>query len=325
MPTSIPQNMKAVALDHFGGPEVLGVKTLPVPECGDDEILIKVEAAGIGQWDEWERQGGMADLVEGGPRFPYVQGSDGAGEVVAVGRNITRFKVGDRVYAYGFGNPKGGFYAEYAAVKASNAARVPKGLTTEEAGALAADGITGLLGLEEHLKLKPDERLLVFGANGGIGHIAVQLAKRLGAKVLAIASGDDGVKLARRLGADAAAEGHRKENVESACREFAPDGLDAALVLAGGDTCEAALAHVKKGGRIAYPNGVEPEPEGPEGVEVIAYDGIPSERAFERLNELIEAGPFHVNIGHLYAMEEAARAQQAALEHHLGKLALKIH
>jgi NADPH:quinone reductase len=325
MSITIPDKMQAAALDRFGGPEVLGIKTLPVPQCGDDEILIRVDAAGVGVWDPWEREGEMAEMMGGSPKFPYIPGTDGAGEVVAVGKNVERFQEGDRVYAYGFGNPKGGFYAEYTAVKAQQAARIPKGMKVEEAAALAADGITALRGLEDHLQLKEGQRLLIFGANGGVGHIALQLAKRMGARVLAIASGDDGVELARRLGADAVAEGHKTDDVEKACREFAPEGVDAALVLACSDSCQRALQQVRRGGRIAHPNGVDPRPKGPEGVDVIAYDGIPSERVLERLNELIEAGPFHLNIGHLYTLEEAARAQQEVLKHHLGKLALRIH
>ena len=96
MAPSIPDKMKAAALDRFGGPEVLGIKTVPVPTCGDDEILIRVEGAGVGVWDSLEREGEMAGMMEGKPHFPYVPGADGAGAVMAVGRNVRRFKVGDR-------------------------------------------------------------------------------------------------------------------------------------------------------------------------------------------------------------------------------------
>lgn len=324
MPENIPEKMQAAALDRFGGPEVIEVKTLPVPECGEDEILIRVESAGVGAWDHWERQGEMAEMIEGGPKFPYIPGSDGAGVVVATGKKVERFAEGDRVYAYAFGNRKGGFYAEYAAIPAKHAAKVPAGITVQEAGALAADGVTGLLGLEKHLGVAPGDTLLIFGANGGIGHIAIQLAKRLGAKVLAIASGKDGVELAQRLGADRVVEGHSVEDVERACGEFAPEGIDKALVLACSESCDVAMKRIKRGGRIAYPNGVDPRPKSPEGVDATAYDGVPSQEALERLNELISQGPFHLEIGHLYAMEEAAKAQEDVLKHHLGKLALRI-
>jgi NADPH2:quinone reductase len=318
--TEVPEMMKAVALGGFGGPDVLEVETLSVPGCGDDEILIRVDAAGVGVWDPWEREGGMADMM-GRPRFPYVPGSDGAGEVVALGRDVTRFAKGDRVYAYGFGNPKGGFYAEYAAVPAHHAARIPRGLSVEQAGVLAVDGITALRGLD-HLALEPGQRLLIVGASGGIGHIALQLAKRMGARVLAAASGADGLALVRRLGADGAVDGHDREALAQACQDFGPD---AALVLACDDVCQRALKHVPKGGRIAYPHGVEPAPVGPEGVDVIGYDGVPDPQILDRLNGLIESGPFDVAVSQIYPLEEAAKAQAQVQKHHVGKLALRVH
>ena len=124
---------------------------------------------------------------------------------------------------------------------------------------------------------------MIFGASGGIGHIAVQLAKRIGAEVLAVASEADGVALVRRLGADAAVDG-RHDDVAKAVARFAPGGLDAALILVGGAVVDEALATMKKGGRVAHPNGVEPEPHAPKGVRVRGYDGKPSREAFERLN-----------------------------------------
>lgn len=321
MATSVPETMKAVALERFGGPDALAPETLPVPTCGDDEILIRVDTAGIGVWDPWLREGGMAEMVEGEPDFPYVLGSDGAGEVVAVGRDVTRFSSGDRVYAYGFGNPKGGFYAEYAAVPAQHAARIPKGMAVEEAAVLAVDGITALRGLDE-LNLRRGQHLLIVGASGGVGHIALQLAKRMGIAVLAAASGADGLELVRRLGADVAVDGHGREALGQASKEFAPD---AALVLACNDICQAALQHVRPGGRIAYPNGVEPAPSGPEGVEVISYDGIPDQEIFDRLNGLVESAPFRVAVSQIFPLEEAGAAQERSQKHHIGKLALRIH
>jgi NADPH:quinone reductase-like Zn-dependent oxidoreductase len=165
---------------------------------------------------------------------------------------------------------------------------------------------------------------MVFGASGGIGHIAVQLAKRMGARVLAVASGSDGVQLVRRLGADEAIDGHRQDPAEAA-RRFATHGLDAALVLVSGEGLSEALETVKKAGRVAYPNGVEPEPEVPEGVRLLGYDGTPGREAFDRLNRLIGSGPFHVELGGVYPLEDAARAHREIDQHHLGKLALRVH
>jgi NADPH:quinone reductase-like Zn-dependent oxidoreductase len=253
-------------------------------------------------------------------RFPKVIGNDGAGEVVAVGSRVKQFQQGDRVYAFSM---TGGFYAEYAAVKQDSVAKLPRGLTAEQAGALGADGITALCGLQDVLHLARGQKLLLFGASGGIGHFAVQLAKRMGAEVFAVASGDDGVALVRRLGADEAVDG-KHGAVAEALRRFAPDGVDAALVLAHGKGLETALGQIRKGGRLAWPNGVEPAPSAPEGVAAQAYDGVPSPEMFEQLNALIAQAPFHVEVTY-YALEDAMQAHRDVERHHLGKLALRMH
>lgn len=318
MQASIPAQMRAAAFDRYGGPEVLHTETLQVPKPGSKEVLIRLDTAGIGAWDPYVRSGEV-ELGQSG--FPRIIGNDGAGEVVAVGDGVRRFRIGDRVYAYSF---EAGFYAEYAAVKEDDVAPIPRGLSAGEAGVLGADGVTAVRGLDDQLHLAAGQTLLVYGASGGIGHLAVQLAKRMGARVLAVASGRDGVELVRRLGADAAVDGKR-DDVARAGRDFAPGGLDAALVLVHGESLDPALSAMRKGGRIAHPNGVEPAPTAPPGVTLLAYDGEPGRAAFERLNRLIAAGPFHVELGRVYALEEAARAHREIGQHHLGKLALRIH
>ncbi|ABS24703.1 NADP-dependent oxidoreductase [Anaeromyxobacter sp. Fw109-5] len=318
MQASVPAQMRAAAFDRYGGPEVLHTETLPVPQPGPTQVLIRLDSAGIGAWDPYLRSG----EVELGPSgFPRVIGNDGAGEVVAVGDRVRGFRIGDRVYAYSF---DAGFYAEYVAVNEDEVAQIPRGLSAEEAGVLGADGVTAVRGLDDQLHLGPGQTLLVYGASGGIGHLAVQLAKRMGARVLAVASGRDGVELVRRLGADAAVDGKR-DDVARAARDFAPAGLDAALVLVHGESLDPALSAMRKGGRVAHPNGVEPAPTAPPGVTLLSYDGQPGRDAFEQLNRLIGAGPFHVEIGRVYALDDAARAHREIGRHHLGKLALRIH
>jgi NADPH:quinone reductase-like Zn-dependent oxidoreductase len=322
MTVTAQKTMQAVAMDRFGGPETLSLRALPVPEIGPDELLIRVESAGVGVWDPFEREGGFAKLFGVEPRFPYVLGSDGAGTVAAIGRQVTRFKESDRVYGCSLASPKGGFYAEYAVVKADNAAHIPATLSTAEAGALMVDAITALRGLDDTLGLQGRESLLILGASGGIGHLAVQLAKRLGARVLAAASGEDGVALARRLGADAVVNG-RRDDLAAAARAFAPGGLDAALLTAGGEPAERALAAVRIGGRAAYPHGVEPAPQPRPGVSVQSYDGTPDPQVIGKLNRLIESGPFEVHIARTFPLAQAADAHRALDTHYLGKLALR--
>jgi NADPH:quinone reductase len=322
MTATSTQSMKAVAIDRFGGVETLSVKSLPVPQVGDDDLLIHVESAGVGAWDPFEREGGFAKLLERKPKFPYVLGSDGAGTVAAVGRKVTGFSEGDCVYACSLANPKGGFYAEYATAKADNAALVPDKISTKEAGALMVDAVTALCGLDKSLRLKKGESVMIIGASGGIGHLAVQFAKRMGARVLAIASGKDGVELAKKIDADAVADG-RHDDLALAAQEFAPDGVDAALVTAGGPDVDIALTAIRDGGRIAYPNGVEPAPNVRQGIAVETYDGTPDPEVIEKVNRLIEAGPFHVHIDQTFRLDQAAEAHRALDAHHIGKLALQ--
>ena len=225
------------------------------------------------------------------------------------------------MYGYNALSAKNGFYAEYTVLKADEIAPLPKGLSLEAGGAMPADAITALCGLEI-LALQPGENLVVFGASGGIGHLAVQLAKRMRARVLAVASGKDGVALVRTLGADAAVDGHGGE-VGQAARAFAPDGIGAALVTASGDGLDEALDSLRTGARVAYPHGVEPEPQHRAGVDLHAYDGRATPELFERLNRWIEAGPFTVCVAATYSLDRAAVAHRALSQHRLGKLALK--
>jgi NADPH:quinone reductase len=317
------KTMRAVALDKFGGPETLRVQNVPIPDIGPKEVLIRTEAAGVGVWDPFEREGGFVKMMGRKPKFPYVLGTDGAGTIAAVGKEVSSFKPGDRVYALELANPKGGFYADYAAVTADNVSLIPGDLTMEQAAVLPTDAVTALTGLERVLRLQPGESLMIVGASGGIGHLAIQLAKRLGAHVFAVASGGDGVALAKKLGAEIAVDG-KGDNVLEAAREFAPKGIDAALVTAGGDKTDRALSAIRKGGRIAHPNGVMPEPRGPAGVQIESYDGEANPAIIKRVNSLIEAGPFEVHVDRTFPMEEVAEAQKALNEHHLGKIALRV-
>ncbi|WP_213164019.1 alcohol dehydrogenase catalytic domain-containing protein [Kaustia mangrovi] len=168
MEKAVPDRMRAAAIDRFGGVDAFKVQSLSVPEIDRDEVLVRVEAVGVGVWDQWERQGAFFDLFRERhgfePRFPYIVGFDGAGTIAAVGEAVQRFKVGDRVYADRHINPKGGFYAEYVAVKADFVAHIPGSLTVEQAGAMPVDAITALLGLDDVLGLEKGEALMVFGA-----------------------------------------------------------------------------------------------------------------------------------------------------------------
>jgi NADPH:quinone reductase len=315
----IPNEMRAAVFDHYGKPSVVHVETVPIPKLGKHDVLVQVAIAGVGTWDPALVGGEFKDVdVE----LPRVVGSDGAGTVAAVGSGVKRFVHGDRVYGWGFGNRKGGFFAEYAAIPERDLAKIPDAFSFEDTGPLAVAGITAMQGLE-HLDLDEGDDLVIFGASGGVGHVAVQLAEILGLRVFAVASRDDGVELARKLGADAVAEGHARTLLHE-LREFAPDGFDGALVFAGAKGWGRELELVRRGGVIAYPEGVEPAPDVPTGRKRKTYNGEDSPAAFARLTELIERGPFKLELAQTYPLDAIAKALHDVQHHHVGKLAIKI-
>jgi NADPH2:quinone reductase len=312
--------MRAAAIDRFGGPEVLTIHELPIPKISAQEVLIRIDTAGVGMWDVRVRQGKWAESEE----FPMILGSDGSGIVAAVGAQVRRFKAGERVYSYSYGGPKGGFYAEYVAVAASKVARVPASLDMLHAGGLATIGLTALQGVDDALQIKPGEKVIIHGGSGNVGMIALQFAKMRGARVLATASGTDGIELVRRLGAHAAVDGKR-DDILAAAREFAPGGVDAVLAFVGGKELTRCLDALRKGGRVAYANGVEPEPRKRKGIRMKAYDGLPGVREFERFGRAVEEADLQVPIAAGFELAEAADAHRFMEKGHvLGKVVLRV-
>src|SRR5687768_593964 len=320
--SAIPATMRAAAMSSFGDPDVLTIRSLPVPQPNANEVLIAVLAAGVGSWDPEIRSGKWAE--DDDTEFPLIPGIDGCGTVAAVGTNVTRFAVGDFVYAYSYENPKGGFCAEYVAVAASKVASVPEGLDAITAGALPAIGLTALQGVDDAAEIEPGESVIVHGASGNVGMMAVAFAKLRGARVLAVASGKDGVELVRGLGADEAIDGKRADIAGSAA-EFAPDGVDAVLAFVGGKELTRCLDAVKERGRLAYPNGVEPEPRKRRGLKITGYDAESGVRQFERLNAAIEESVLRVPIAAVFPLDEIARAHKRIEQGHvIGKVVLDV-
>jgi NADPH:quinone reductase-like Zn-dependent oxidoreductase len=303
--------MKAAAIDEFGPPSVLTIHELPVPEPGPNEVLIALYAAGVGVWDAEVRQGRWP---EGRPKFPIVLGTDGAGIVAGTGANVRDFHISDRVWASEFINPKGGFYAEYVVVDENHVSLVPRRLDLLHAGAATATGLTAIQGVEIHLRVRAVDTVLIFGASGAVGSLAVQFAK----------SGADAKALVKQLGADKVIDPTSEVAVKQV-RAFAPNGIDALLALAGGDSLQRLLALVRPGGRVAYPNGVEPEPKSPPKVELVPYDAEASPREFSRLNHGVDAARLRVPIAAVRRLEEAAQAHERIEKGHVhGRIALQI-
>ena len=321
--TSNGRQMNAMTIDGFGGPDVFKARSVPVPDVGPDDVLVKVQFAGVGVWDAAMRDGKMEAQKPEGVGLPRVLGADGSGTVEAVGTNVTGFAAGDAVYAYGFFNPKGGLYAQYAAVPSTQVAKLPETMDLEQAGILAVPGLTALRGVDDTLGVSDGYKLLIFGASGGVGLPAVQLARILGGSVLAVVSSAEGSDAVRDAGADQVVNS-KEQDLASAVDAFAPDGLDGVLALVGAPGLEVATGKVKRGGRVAFPGGVQPEPTAPDGVEVKMYMGAPGREALDRLNALIAKGPFLMHVAGRMPLVDVAKAHEALKGTHVGRLVLTI-
>lgn len=318
----VPAEMEAMAIDKFGPPSALTRHTVPVPRPGPKEVLIALDVAGVGIWDAKIRDGSWA---EGDVKFPLVLGTDGAGVVVETGERVRRLAIGDRVWGYAFGSPKGGFYAEYVAVDADNVARTPSHLTILEAGAGAVTGLTALQGVADHLDVKRGETVLIFGASGAVGTLAVEFAARLRrARVIAVASGSAPRAVLEKLGAESVVDG-RARGARDQIEAAAGDGLDAILALAGSPVLNACVGMLKRGGRVAYPNGVEPEPRKRPRVRKIGYDAEVNSLELARLGRAAEAIRLTVPVAASYALAQAAKAHARVERGHLvGRVVLRI-
>jgi NADPH:quinone reductase-like Zn-dependent oxidoreductase len=319
----LPTTMRAAAIDQFGEPGVLTIHTLPVPTPGPHEVLIQVHAAGVGVWDAAMRRGEYADGTE---KFPIVLGSDGAGIVAAHGADVPAVKYADlEVWASEYGNPKGGFYAEYVAVDVNHVGKLPPQLTLLEAGASCATGLTALQGIDDHIQLRERETILIFGATGAVGTLAVQFAAHhREAHVIGTASTAGGEQTIRDLGAEHVLD-PREPNAAERLRSLAPHGLNAILALAGGAVLEQCADQLVAGGRLAYPNGVTPEPRKRDNVRVIAYDAVAGKEEFERLNRAVAEAHLQVVIAKTFKLEEAAQAHRLLERGHvIGRIVLQV-
>jgi NADPH:quinone reductase-like Zn-dependent oxidoreductase len=191
--------VKAIVQDTYGSPDVLELRDIDRPVARDDEVLVRVHAAGLDQ-GVWHLMAGLPYLVRimgfglRAPKDP-VRGSDVAGVVEAVGSDVTRFKPGDDVFGIGQGS-----YAEYVRAREDKLAPKPASLTFEQAAAVPISGLTALQGLRDHGQVGPGQKVLIIGASGGVGTYAVQLAKAFGAEVTGVCSTTK-VDMVRSIGA----------------------------------------------------------------------------------------------------------------------------
>lgn len=334
--------MKAVRLHSFGGPEVLHPEVVPVPVVGPGEVLVRVVAVGVNPPDWYVREGfpDVPPEVMPAPRLPMIPGSDVSGVVVAVADDVAGeaggLAVGDEVFGMlRFPGLDGSAYAEYVAAPATDLARKPAGIDHVHAAGAAMAGLTAWqflieLGHDQPSPFQPaphrpvalhtGTQVLVNGAAGGVGHLALQLVKWKGAHVTAVASGSHESFL-RDLGADAYID-YTKDRPEEVARD-----LDLVLDAVGGAGSSRLLRTLKRGGAIfpVYPAEYDADELAERGV-ITSITQVRSNGAqLAELAALLDAGTVTVAIDSTYPLTDAAQAHRRAAEGHLqGKIVLTV-
>jgi NADPH:quinone reductase-like Zn-dependent oxidoreductase len=306
-------SMHAVRFHEYGPPSVLVVDEVERPDPKAGEVLIRVHAAGVNPVD-WKFRAGY--LKEYAPlTLPHAPGLDLAGTVEALGDGVTGFAIGDRVFGRGVGT-----YAEFAVAPETTIARIPDGVSFEQAAPLHVGGETAWVGLFDTAHLEPGQRLLVQGGAGGVGSIAVQLGHWKGAYVIATASAEN-VEFVRSLGADEVID-YTSVNVEDAVHD-----VDVVLDTVGGDVTAHSWSVLKPGGILVAVAGMpDTETAATRGVRTSGV-GHPAETrpVLEQLAQLVASGDVKPQIGQIFRLEDAPQAHAASeTGHGRGRILLKV-
>jgi NADPH:quinone reductase-like Zn-dependent oxidoreductase len=319
MPHEDEEKMEAAAIERFGGLDELKILELPKPKPEAGEVLIRIRAAGVGNWDTLQR---MGEFSSGHQEFPLILGAECAGDVELLGANVHSLGVGDAVYSYFFG--KQGAYAQYVAIKAEEVARKPASLSYVEAAGVPVDAVTAHQAIVDELKVQPAEWCFIAGGAGGVGSMAVQVAIALGARVIASAKAAD-FEILESFGVERDnLIDYRQSDVVAAVRSITGGaGADAALDAASGESSKKTHKAVRDGGRIAELTGQELPQE--RGVKVIHIESQPSAKRLTTIAAMIDSGQLKVRIGRVFSLGEAHEAMDA-LERHLvsGKIVLRV-
>jgi NADPH:quinone reductase-like Zn-dependent oxidoreductase len=303
--------MQAIMVSEFGGPEVLQVGEVPMPQPGPGEVLVRVLAAGVGPWDASLRRGGWT-----GAR-PYIPGGEFAGLVEGDTGADAAFDDGAPVYGYpGLTD----CYAQYVTCPVEQLAPIPAGLPTVDAAATPIDALTAEQGLTDVLAVGAGDQVLITAGAGGLGHFAVQIARILGASVIATASPQHHEFL-HRLGAAVVID-HTKPDWPDQVREMTDGGVDRVLAAAAPTVAGAARA-ARDGARIATP--VYAEFPDQDRVHWQRYDGQPRGSRLIRMAPWFDDGSLSVTLQARYYWQDAARAHEAVEQGHTqGKLVLIV-
>jgi NADPH:quinone reductase-like Zn-dependent oxidoreductase len=307
------REMRAVRFHEYGPPSVLVVETVPRPEPKEGEVLVRVRAAGVNAIDWKFRAGYLKDFMP--LELPHIPGLDLAGTVEEAGAGVSDFSRGDDVFGRGVGT-----YAEYGVAPVANLARKPAGISFAQAASLPVGGITAWVGLFDTAQLEPGQHLLVHGGAGGVGSVAVQLAHRKGARVIATTSTGN-VEHVRSLGADEVID-YTTTRFEEVVHD-----VDVVLDTVGGEVTDRSWSALKAGGILVVVASMpEPEKAAAHGVRTSGVQSPAVTRpVLEELAKLVESGSLLPQVGLVFPLADVARAHAAAeTGHGRGRIVLQV-
>jgi NADPH:quinone reductase-like Zn-dependent oxidoreductase len=289
--------MMAWRVHEFGTPEIMKFEPVPRPEPGPGEVLVKVEAVGVGPWDGWIRAGKSA-LPQ---PLPLTLGSDLSGEIVAIGTGVSELRVGDQIY--GVTNPRFiGAYAEYALASAEMVSNKPASLTHAEAASVPVVSVTAWQALFDHAQLKAGQTVVIHGAAGNVGSYAVQLARRAGVQTIATVARDD-ISFVRNLGANTVID-YRTQRFEEEVRD-----ADAVIDLVGGETQSRSFQVLRRGGKlISAVSHPDQDLANRHGVEATFFLVNVTRQYLTEIAHLFDSGKLRTNVGAVLRLAEAREA-----------------
>jgi len=306
--------MKGAYIDRPGGPDTVRIGEVATPEAGAGELRLKVLAAGVGPWDAKAMQGMFGEL-----RLPYVVGFEFAGIVDQLGEGVTEYAVGDAVFGTDW---RAGSFAEFRVAEVASLAHKPREFSHVEAAALVVGGTTALEAVVERLRLKAGETVLITGASGGVGTLAVQIAREAGATVLAVASKENHDYL-RALGAHHSFDYHDID-WPARVRKATDGGVDALFDIAGGATLVAAFDAVKDGGRAVGVVYGGPD-TAPRGISFERFSAGSGAERLARLAEMADSGKLRVEIAAELPLDSAREALERVMPGHTrGKVVITL-
>lgn len=293
--------MKAAQINEYGDASVVEVVEINQPTITEGQVLVKVKAASLNPFDTMVRAGYLQEMIP--LQLPITVGGDIAGEVAAIADDVTDFAVGDQVYGQAnavAGNS--GALAEFAATSAKQVAKAPSNITAQEAASLPLVGISALQGLTQRIALQPGQKILITGGAGGIGRIAIQIVKHIGAYVATTATGE-GVDVAKALGADEVID-YKTQNFTELLSDY-----DAIFDTVGGENINNALAVLKQGGiAVTMAGAFDEDKANTAGVTALSQNTNVSTDALNELTELVESGVVKPGVGQVFQLDDIQEA-----------------